>query len=278
MISKEDKVKFFKNEIDWISTPERREYAKVLIENAPDYFFSVPASSSGKYHPPFDLGNGGLIRHTRCVAYFAKALCVAQMEDIDTTDMAIISAIAHDIQKQGDGRVSHTVTEHPILAAKYMQEMRAHVPNAFTDEQFDDMLSAVRAHMGQWGGKDGLPVPKTHFDFIVHDADYIASRKEILEFKFEPTEQVEVVEEVATPPVYNGNPKDYVLQFGKHKGKTLEEVEPTGYLDWVVKQEEFFNKEAQEMARLYLESLKSNSGKPEPAPSVVNSEIDDLPF
>lgn len=41
MISKEDKVKFFKNEIDWISTPERREYAKVLIENAPDLISPV---------------------------------------------------------------------------------------------------------------------------------------------------------------------------------------------------------------------------------------------
>ena len=40
----------------------------------PDYFFSVSASSTGKYHPSFSLGNGGLLRHTKVVVKIAYEL------------------------------------------------------------------------------------------------------------------------------------------------------------------------------------------------------------
>lgn len=275
----EDKIKLFRNELNWIRNPKKREFAEAMIAGAHDYFFVVPASSSGKYHPQFDLGDGGLVRHTRCVTYFAKCLAISHMFSEEMTDNAIIAALAHDIVKQGNGSGGYTVTEHPLLAAKYVEDLRKQFVGVFNDDEFEDIVSGIKSHMGQWGEKDGLPVPKTVFQFVIHDADYVASRKEILDFKFEPTESVEIVEETAEKqPVYNGNPKDYVLQFGKHKGKTLEEAEPTGYLDWMVKQEDFFNKEAQEMARLYLESLNTNASKPAPAPAVINSEIDNLPF
>ena len=44
-------------------TDEIREFAKLCIKNAPKYWFHVPASSTGKYHPKFSLGDGGLLRH-----------------------------------------------------------------------------------------------------------------------------------------------------------------------------------------------------------------------
>ena len=34
-------------------------------------FWTMPASTSGKYHPAHSLGQGGLIRHTRAVVLFA---------------------------------------------------------------------------------------------------------------------------------------------------------------------------------------------------------------
>ena len=74
MISREDKINLFINEINDIQDENLRAFATELIANADDYFFTVPASSSGKYHPPFDLGDGGLVRHTRLVAYMARSL------------------------------------------------------------------------------------------------------------------------------------------------------------------------------------------------------------
>ena len=276
MTQKEDRVKLFANELNYIHDPKIREFAKRLIEGAPEYFFHAPASSSGKYHPPFDLGEGGLVRHTRCVAYFANCFGISHMADQRSIDMLVTCAIAHDIKKQGEGEFGqHTVTEHPTLAANYILDMGGAMPDVFTDKELAIMYNAVQSHMGQWGAKDGLPVPKTTFDFMLHDADYVASRKEILDFAFAPTEDVKIVPEPINENV-SDDPGKYVLNFGKHAGKTLEEIEPTGYLDWMLKQEDFKNVEAQEAAKKYLEWKKNPTKKAPPIPTA--SPIDDLPF
>ena len=278
MINKEDRVKLFVNELNYIHDPKIREFAKRLIEDAPEYFFHVPASSSGKYHPPFDLGEGGLMRHTRCVAYFAKSFAISHMVDSRTSDMLVMSAIAHDIKKQGDGLGQHTVAEHPALAADYVAELAKEMPDVFTEEELQTILKGVKSHMGQWGAKDGLPVPSTPFDFMLHDADYVASRREILDFDFAPVDGVVIEPEPVNENVSSDDPGKYILTFGKHSGKTLEEVEPTGYLDWMVKQEDFKNVEAQEAARKYLEYKKNPVKKAPPIPEVKANTIDDLPF
>ena len=41
-----------------------REFAEETIKNFPDYFWHVGASSTGKYHPQYACGEGGLYRHT----------------------------------------------------------------------------------------------------------------------------------------------------------------------------------------------------------------------
>jgi len=275
MVQKEDRVKLFANELNYIHDTKIREFAKKMIEEAPEYFFHVAASSSGKYHPPFDLGEGGLVRHTRCVAYFANAFATSHMVDRRTNDMLVLAALAHDIKKQGDGLGQHTVAEHPMLAADYVEELAKQMPDVFTDSEMATLTQGIRSHMGQWGAKDGLPVPSSPFDFMLHDADYVASRKEILDFAFAPTENVSI-EPIPVNESVSGDPGKYVLTFGKHSGKTLEEVEPTGYLDWMVNQEDFKNVEAQEMARKYLEWKKNPTKKAPPIPDT--KAVDDLPF
>ena len=52
------KLEKFKNEINYVSDVERRKDLKKMIGLLPDYFFEVPASSTGKYHPKFALGDG----------------------------------------------------------------------------------------------------------------------------------------------------------------------------------------------------------------------------
>lgn len=279
MMNKEDKIKMLANEISDIHDDKVREFAKRMVEEADDYFFVVPASSSGKYHPSFDLGDGGLVRHTRCVVYYSE--CIAESFEFDSRkrDMIIVAAMAHDIKKQGDGEGKHTVTEHPILAGEYLKKIAAEVPDAFTDEELNIVIQAVRSHMGKWGAKDGLPLPESEFDKCLQVADYIASRKEILDFNFRPTENVSIEKPQVNESTFDGNPGDYVLNFGKHRGKTLREVEPTGYLDWMIGQEEFFNKEAQEMARKYLSQGKATQDAPKEKPVPVTVSVDDdLPF
>ena len=123
MISREDRLKMFANEIGDIYDKDLKELATELIANADDYFFTVPASSSGKYHPPFDLGCGGLVRHTRCVAFMAMSIAESQCMSTLDRDSLIVAAIAHDIKKQGNGSGNHTVFEHPTYAKNYVLEI-----------------------------------------------------------------------------------------------------------------------------------------------------------
>ena len=290
MMNKEDRVKLFANELNYIHDTKIREFAKRLIEDAPEYFFHVPASSSGKYHPQFDLGEGGLVRHTRCVAYFAKCFGVSHMLDQRTADMLVTCAIAHDIKKQGEGEHGkYTVSEHPTLAAHYLLDVSDTMPDVFTKDELTVMFNAIRSHMGQWGEKDGLPVPKSAFDFMLHDADYVASRKELLGFAFAPTEDVEINKEEVES---NTDPGDFIIDFGKYKGKgkTIREIheeeladiskgvinKPSTYIEWMANQEGFQMSEAQESAKKFLASYKK-----EPPKKIVTATLeqaDDLPF
>ena len=66
-----DKKEVFKREVNYLKNERYRENANKLIELLPDYFFEVPASSTGKYHPAFSLGDGGLVRHTKAAVRIA---------------------------------------------------------------------------------------------------------------------------------------------------------------------------------------------------------------
>ena len=250
--SNEDKLKLFKNELEDIHSDAYREFAKHIILHAPDYFFTKPASTTGKYHPTLSLGEGGLVRHTRLVEWFAVKIATAMMIDEKHTDYLIIAAIAHDMKKCGDGSTGYTVKEHPKLAAQMMEDVWNEVcPIEGMD--FIDITKIqpiVESHMGQWGAEDGMPLPATKMQLILHTADYLAARKEIAEFDFRPTEDVEKIEE----PV-----EKYRITFGKHKGKTLEQLYEenkdiaVNYFEWVVDNEEFKIVEAKEKIKKFLE-------------------------
>lgn len=265
----------FANELADIKDKDLKTLAEELIVNADDYFFTVAASTSGKYHPQFDLGNGGLARHTRCVVFFAECLATSNMYSDHDKDLLIVSALAHDIKKLGNDGSAHTVGNHPELAAKYVKEIAEKIGSKVPAVDLETITGMVNSHMGQWGQRDGMPLPKTPLEFTLQNADYIASRKEILDFDFKEAGAAPVIEEQATAPAFNGDPKDYVLGFGKNKGKTLEEIHKIGdYLEWMVKQDDFFNKEAQDMAKLYLAQI----AKPAAATTAEDNDKINLPF
>ena len=60
-----------------------KDFAIVLLNNLPEYIWRVPASSTGKYHPAYSLGEGGLMRHQVAVVRFLNFFlelehCVAE--------------------------------------------------------------------------------------------------------------------------------------------------------------------------------------------------------
>ena len=62
-MKKEDKIKYYEKEYSYIGDNNKRQDLKALVSLLPDYYFEIPASSTGKYHPKFAASNHGLVTY-----------------------------------------------------------------------------------------------------------------------------------------------------------------------------------------------------------------------
>ena len=181
--------KVFANQIALIQDAVLRKLVSdFLDECVPDYFATIPASSSGKYHPDYSLGIGGLVRHTKAAVLIAKDLLELQQNNLLYTtshDIIIASLIIHDTFKHGYSE-NHTLFEHPLIAAHHFYSFALGRLADDADDYKDDVkriADCVSSHMGEWNvdasSGDVLPVPKTDEQKFVHQCDYLASRRHI---------------------------------------------------------------------------------------------------
>ena len=180
------KEKLFNKELTYIKTPEIKESLIYMINQLPDYFFTVAASSTGKYHPEYALGDGGLLRHTKAAARIAHELLEnPQIGDKYTTrekDLMLMAIILHDGIKHGDPMEKYVKFDHPIIIADKIMESVNEMPMSKEDALF--VSDAIKTHMGPWTkdykGNEVLEKPVTKYQNFVHMCDYLASRKCLL--------------------------------------------------------------------------------------------------
>ena len=179
--------KVFEKELNYITNEDLKEFVIECLEKAPEYFYHIPASSSGKYHPYQDLGEGGLIRHTKAVVQVAMDLirceqfCGAKYDK----DEIISACILHDVIKNGFEDSSHTLIEHPLLASEFIQEVfnSSKITYSKIWSSVNAIQHMIKTHMGIWNkdkeGNEVLPLISSYNDrgLLVHLADYISSRK-----------------------------------------------------------------------------------------------------
>ena len=170
-------IKLFERELSLIVDEELRMQVKsYLEERVPDYFWTDGASASGRFHPKFAHGVGGLVRHTKAVVMFAEELLrmssYAYMEE-EYKDYIIAACLVHDTMKYGMGA--------EIDKTEYKNHAR-NASAAFAEWCEQDgyaphflLLNAISSHMGQWT-TDREDRPFTSVDRCVHMADYMASR------------------------------------------------------------------------------------------------------
>lgn len=192
-----NKINSFDTEISYIKNNEYIEDFKTLINLLPDYFFRVAASSTGKYHPSFSLGEGGLLRHTKAAVRIAYELlndpCIGDKYTSREKDLFIIALTMHDGVKHGIPEESYTRADHPLLASKLIKDNRSKLK--MNDSDVDFLCHVIESHMGPWNThpytkEEILPIPKDKYQNFVHMCDYLASRK-FLDVKFEDNEIIE---------------------------------------------------------------------------------------
>lgn len=175
--------KEFEIELSYIKNVKYRENAKILIDMLPNYFFKVAASSTGKYHPSFALGDGGLLRHTKVAVRIAHEILendsISYVFNDDEKDLMIIALIMHDGLKHGIEMDKYTKFDHPLIMADFIKKNKDKL--TLTDKEINFITSNISSHMGQWNtnpySDKVLPLPKNKYQKFVHMCDYLASRK-----------------------------------------------------------------------------------------------------
>lgn len=179
-----EKALVFEKELSYIVDNRIRESARKLVNLLPDYFFEISATASGKYHPSFSHGEGGLVRHTKVVVRFAYELLYTNntIGDFFTNsekDLIILSLIIHDGLKRGEIMEDDTRFDHPILAANFVEKNKDIL--TLTGDEINIIKGILEAHMGQWtkdkSGVERLRKPETKCEKFAHMCDYLGSRK-----------------------------------------------------------------------------------------------------
>ncbi len=179
----EKKIQVFQREIHYIRSERYRENMKKLVSYLPDYFFEIPASSTGKYHPSYALGEGGLVRHTKAAVRIAYELLndesIGYQFKKEEKDMILMALILHDGLKNGDPKEKYTRFDHPLLVCQMIESHKEDL--TLTENEIKAMTNMISSHMGPWNqdynGVEVLPVPSNKYQRFVHMCDFLASRK-----------------------------------------------------------------------------------------------------
>ena len=225
-----------------------REFAKVLVEGLPEYIWEVGASSTGKYHPAYSLGEGGLMRHQIAVVRFLNYFFELEQYNTKFTtremDLMRIAGLVHDGRKSGEQtdyqRSKFTKFDHPIQMANVI---RSYDGQYLNHDELEFMAHCIESHMGQWAtdrkSSVVLPKPMDEAQHFVHLADYLASRKDL----------TMAFDNIETPKPVRANVDDYVVNFGKYKGTKLVDLynKDRSYCMWL--KENSYQREIVEMIK-----------------------------
>lgn len=177
----------FKNELELIKSDRIKNACIKIVGLLPEYWFTVAAASTGKYHPEYAQGEGGLLRHSKAAMRIGYELlsdpCIGDKYTSDEKDLMLIALLVHDGLKLGNPKEKYTRFDHPILMANYLEENKDELKE-LTIEEIRFMGDAIKTHMGPWttdyNGNEVLERPKTKYQNFVHMCDYLASRKCLL--------------------------------------------------------------------------------------------------
>ena len=157
-------------EIELIDDNDIRDATiRTFMDGCPDYFWTAPTSSTGKYHSDDECGEYGNLLHTKRVfaeyCNISDSYVEAELITEQAQECGKAAALIHDMMKYGwpSQRSEHTVSNHDLIG----EDVAIHIgecPRLVGD--------LVAAHNGPWA--DG-PTPSSPHEWLFHTADKSAS-------------------------------------------------------------------------------------------------------
>lgn len=162
-------------EISLIDDPKIREATRMMILINERVLKRLPSSRSGKYHPPDERGEGGMVLHLkRCVKWMLEF--IREFPSLVRHKDALISAtLLHDIglcYKEDESEKEHR--RHPDIGARETNDGFKEMGVPFLKRR--RIVKYIREHMSHWYKNE----PSSFESRMVALADYVASRKWVL--------------------------------------------------------------------------------------------------
>lgn len=225
-MTREEKILVFQPYLDKFETDKMRMYCTDMIAQIPDYIFTMPSSTSGKYHNATQCQPHGQIYHIIMFAEimnYRLALKGNQEKfksPVQRDAMRCVSFF-HDALKCGTDGGQWTVHEHPMLAGTWVRE--TNVEHDIEDNIKEAIARMCERHSGEWTSSNKskvvLPEPENAMELFCHECDILSSRNNI---DMQPPEYLnDIFGEENTKVEFDEN---YVMPFGKHAGQKLIDV------------------------------------------------------
>ncbi|MFQ6077462.1 MAG: HD domain-containing protein [Candidatus Bathyarchaeia archaeon] len=171
-------------EINFIQDERLRNAIRKCVDDRAEILKWLPASVSGKYHPPDERGPGGFIRHIKkCVWYVRGAQLHLALSE-EETDKLLVAAILHDISNCDISRVGEEgqierdlkkyEASHPKLSAQITAKYLIAEGFDWLDPTLMEILDIIESHMAHWYPDCGQPLTK--LEIILTMADYFTTR------------------------------------------------------------------------------------------------------
>ena len=147
----------FNKELGYIKDEKIRNSLILILEELPDYWFSVPASST-------------------------ENPTIGDKYTSHEKDLMLLALLVHDGLKSGNPQEKYTRFDHPILMANFILDNKDKFELNEEDAKF--IADVIKTHMGPWiedyNGNVVLEKPKTKYQNFVHMCDFLASKKFLL--------------------------------------------------------------------------------------------------
>lgn len=232
-----NKKAVFKELLDKFETEEMRLYCEDMIELIPDYIFTMPSSTTGKFHNKTQCQPHGQIYHIvmfgTIMNYLLALKCNQEKfkSPIQRDAMRCVP-IFHDAVKCGWNGSMYTVHEHPILAGQWVRETK--VEHDIDDKIKERIACMCERHSGEWTSskrsKIVLPEPENEMEILCHECDILSSRSDI---DMQPSEYLKNVFDDEQSKGELPDIATYIIPFGRHKGQLLTDVFQNHY-DYIV--------------------------------------------
>ena len=247
-----NKKAVFQELLDKFETEEVRLYCEDMIENIPDYIFTMPSSTSGKFHNATQCLPHGQIYHIimfgAIMNYRLALKCNKEKFDnpIHRDAMRCVP-IFHDAVKCGWNGSVFTVHDHPMLAGQWVRETK--VEHDISGDIKEMIARMCERHSGEWTSSKRsrvvLPEPETEMEILVHECDILSSRSDI---DMQPSDYLKGILGSSSASTHK-NVDDYIVSFGKYKGTKLVDIfkKDHDYCMWL--KENSYQREVVEMIK-----------------------------